>query len=282
MSVSFYHIQLVAALFIFLAAVCINADDTVYPNGYSISCRYSLSDTIIEYPEMVMITRTIVNRESFPLTGLYLSENLPSGLSAFGYSLGINGLSTGSPFVDANPNEIISGCNSYYWLLDDPTEPSGAHDTLYPGDSLVCHFSVTPDSAGLFKLPLHTAVFYGNSISFFATDDTLTLRVQTPLDVDNPGDGSLLPARFITSQGYPNPFNASVRIQYSGENIVGEKLTLVIRNLLGQEIKRETVNVASESGELQWTPETSLSSGIYFYKLEAGQATYSGKLVLVK
>lgn len=272
-----------AVLALMILAISVKADDSVYPAGSSITSRYTLSDTVVDYPEMVTISRTIVNNESFPLTGLYLSDNLPPGLSAIGYSIQINGSSTGSAFFDANPNEIINGCNSYYWVVDDPANASGIHDTLYPGDSLVCQLSIAPDSAGLYQLPLHTAVFYGNSTSYFATDDTVTLRVQASLDVhDNPDDASLLPVSFISSRGYPNPFNASVNIQYEAENLVGRELTLVIRNLLGQEIRRQTVNVVSHTGELVWEPRVEVSSGIYFYTLESGGARQSGKLVLVK
>lgn len=258
------------------------ADDTVYPPGYNITCRYQLSDTLLDLGDTVLITRTLVNHEFFPLSGLFLSENLSPTFDQVSHSTRLNGVTINLTFVDDVADEIVTGYESYYWLIDEPDNPAGAHDTLFAGDSLTTVIALQCTETGTFILPFHSVAFYGNSTSFFATDDTLSVRVQLSSDVEEPGDDQLLPSRFLTSHGYPNPFNGSVRIYFAGENLAGKQLTLVVRNLLGQRIEEQTIRVTGETGELSWTPATHLSSGVYFYELSVPGTVNTGKLVLVK
>jgi len=89
-----------------------------------------------------------------------------------------------------------------------------------------------------------------------------------------------LPEEYILYQNYPNPFNPETTIEFSLPERSDVKITLV--NILGQAIK-EIVNNNYSAGLHQVKLNASdLSSGVYFYKLEAGSFVTAKKLILMK
>jgi hypothetical protein len=98
-----------------------------------------------------------------------------------------------------------------------------------------------------------------------------------PSDVN---EGSNTPETYSLTQNYPNPFNPSTTIKYS----IPEQSFVKIKvfNLLGQEIA-ELVNQEQHIGNYQLSFDaTNLPSGIYFYKLEAGNFVQTKKMILIK
>jgi len=89
-----------------------------------------------------------------------------------------------------------------------------------------------------------------------------------------------IPTDFTLSQNYPNPFNPSTKIIYTVAEPTQVKIT--VTNFLGQVVE-ELVNDYRERGtyELTFNAEN-LSSGLYFYTLEAGNTKISKKMTLVK
>jgi Ice-binding-like/Secretion system C-terminal sorting domain len=88
------------------------------------------------------------------------------------------------------------------------------------------------------------------------------------------------PKNFELSQNYPNPFNPSTTIRFnlSEAGIV----KLMIFNILGQEI-RTLVNEFKESGVHTINFDAGeFSSGMYIYKLEAGNFVQTRKMTLLK
>jgi len=89
-----------------------------------------------------------------------------------------------------------------------------------------------------------------------------------------------LPNVFSLKQNYPNPFNPRTNIQFSIPK--AEYVTLIIYNLLGQEVNT-LVSEKLTPGEYKYTWDASqLASGVYIYKLEAGNFTNTKKLILLK
>ncbi|MFH0736024.1 MAG: T9SS type A sorting domain-containing protein [bacterium] len=85
---------------------------------------------------------------------------------------------------------------------------------------------------------------------------------------------------FKLNQNYPNPFNPSTTISFGLQS--KEFVTLKVYDVLGKEIAL-LVNEELNSGFYQRQFNGfSLSSGIYFYKLQAGNFCETRKLVLVK
>ena len=94
----------------------------------------------------------------------------------------------------------------------------------------------------------------------------------------------LVPQKFVLFQNYPNPFNPSTRIQYSIEKPA--QVSLKVYNVLGNEVAT-LVNSRQDAGSYTVTFNTnkaiySLSSGVYFYRLEAGSFVSTKKLILLK
>ncbi|MBN1351285.1 T9SS type A sorting domain-containing protein [candidate division KSB1 bacterium] len=108
------------------------------------------------------------------------------------------------------------------------------------------------------------------------------LKVHTRIVVTNIEDDEIhsVPENFKLYQNYPNPFNPSTRIAYSLAK--SNHVTLKIYNLAGQEIVA-LVNELQSAGEyeISWQPK-GLSSGLYFYKLQAGESSEVKKLILQK
>jgi hypothetical protein len=99
-----------------------------------------------------------------------------------------------------------------------------------------------------------------------------------------------VPVGFELSQNYPNPFNPSTTIKFTlPEQQGGANLpaTLKIYNVLGK-VVRTLVNEPMASGDHQvvWDGKddrgNQAASGIYFYKLRAGDFQDTKKMVLMK
>jgi hypothetical protein len=90
----------------------------------------------------------------------------------------------------------------------------------------------------------------------------------------------LLPIEFSLSQNYPNPFNPTTTLQYSiPENGI---VKLSIYNLLGEQVTT-IVNDYKEAGNYQIEFDASeLSSGIYYYRLQANSLVKTRKMILMK
>ena len=88
------------------------------------------------------------------------------------------------------------------------------------------------------------------------------------------------PNNFALFQNYPNPFNPTTNISY--QLPITGNVTLKIYDMLGREIAT-LVNEVKEPGtyELKWNA-ANLPSGIYLYKLNAGNFAQTRKLVLLK
>ncbi len=87
------------------------------------------------------------------------------------------------------------------------------------------------------------------------------------------------PETFSLAQNYPNPFNPSTTISYSLPTTT--TVSLRIFNTLGQEVAL-LVNEQNSPGYYQMTWNASVSSGIYFYRLQAGEYVETKKMILLK
>jgi len=89
-----------------------------------------------------------------------------------------------------------------------------------------------------------------------------------------------IPSQFSLSQNYPNPFNPSTVIEYSIPQ--REKVSLKIYDVLGKEVA-SLVDEDKSAGKYSVRFNAgSLSSGVYFYILRAGDFISAKKLILMK
>ena len=93
-------------------------------------------------------------------------------------------------------------------------------------------------------------------------------------------DVSSLPRDFALSQNFPNPFNPSTKIRFGLP--LREVTKLIIYDILGREVS-VLVNKELEAGyhEVEFNA-INLASGVYFYKLNAGNFSDIKKFVLMK
>jgi len=139
--------------------------------------------------------------------------------------------------------------------------------------------TVVPDWINLTSTELMVLVDEGNNGTI---DDTLfLLNKLTGLGDDQ---GSLIPTEFRLEQNYPNPFNPTTRIQYA----IGSRqfVTLRVYDVLGNKIAT-LVNEEKSAGTYEVEFNTSSikhfpSSGIYFYRLQAGSFVETKKMILIR
>jgi len=94
-----------------------------------------------------------------------------------------------------------------------------------------------------------------------------------------------LPTKYELFQNYPNPFNPETKIRFDiPENFKFEisNLKLVVYDILGKEVVM-LVNETLQPGTYEVTFDGSnLPSGIYFYRIVAGDFTAVKRMVLIK
>ena len=89
-----------------------------------------------------------------------------------------------------------------------------------------------------------------------------------------------LPRIFALNQNYPNPFNPVTMINYQIPMI--NDVELSIYNILGQKVAT-LVNERKQAGyhQVEWDA-SGLASGIYYYRIEAGEFQDVKKMILIK
>jgi hypothetical protein len=94
------------------------------------------------------------------------------------------------------------------------------------------------------------------------------------------GAGIYSASNVTSTQNYPNPFNPSTTISFSLPQTGNVKLTLF--DALGRNVQ-EIANKEFSSGDHSINfNAANLTSGVYFYRIEAGSFVQSKKMVLLK
>ncbi len=88
------------------------------------------------------------------------------------------------------------------------------------------------------------------------------------------------PTEFALQQNYPNPFNPTSVIEYSLPS--SSHVLLELYNLLGQKIATLVNDVKAPGFYQVQVDGAHLASGVYIYRLTAGQKTFVRKMALVK
>ncbi len=156
------------------------------------------------------------------------------------------------------------------WASTSPT--SGI---VAPGDSTSVELRIHP-----FGLRTDTLYTGGLRITGNTPDVRrigLGLRTSNPVSVGGPGG---IPTTFVLDQNYPNPFNPATTIRYGLPHAA--QVTLVVYNTLGQQVS-SLVNEQQQAGYHEVKLENpGLASGVYFYRIQAGDFVATRKLLLLK
>ncbi|MCA0444604.1 MAG: T9SS type A sorting domain-containing protein [Bacteroidetes bacterium] len=168
---------------------------------------------------------------------------------------------------------------------------------IYSAGDRIILYEELPDGSTvitfqLFNNTLEDSTFYNTNGRFIGEGDTLLLTTtnelkstdvysftltSTGIEENNAG---VKPVSFSLSQNYPNPFNPATVINY--QLPVNSMTKLKIYDVIGREVAT-LVNEMKPAGRYQVTFNAGhLSSGVYFYRIEAGSFVQTKKLILVK
>jgi hypothetical protein len=136
-----------------------------------------------------------------------------------------------------------------------------------------------------------TVLFAPSLVQLYADTMNISSNAAGTLSIPVVGSGvpassvgeSELPATYALLQNYPNPFNPVTRISY--ELPKAGWVTLSVFNMLGQEVAElvnEFKNAGRYTAEFNMNGNVALSSGVYMYKMHAGDFTESRKMLLLK
>ncbi|HUU28682.1 MAG TPA: choice-of-anchor D domain-containing protein [archaeon] len=118
-------------------------------------------------------------------------------------------------------------------------------------------------------------------------DASFEKGVQTEISLETLSLNTVLPKAPSLRQNYPNPFNPTTTISYSIPENSEMPVTLNVYNIRGQ-LVRTLVNEVKSAGfyQVQWNGEDNrgrkITSGIYIYRIQAGDFVQTRKMVLLK
>jgi hypothetical protein len=125
----------------------------------------------------------------------------------------------------------------------------------------------------------------GGNFNCWAAFDEIKIA-PTYADLNTPPSGIFtspvgnLPYRFTLEQNYPNPFNPATTLSY---NIpIQTEVKITVFDILGREVTT-LVDAVKMPGTYQVTFDASrLTSGIYFYQMQAGSFSQTRKMMLLE
>jgi len=187
--------------------------------------------------------------------------------------------------------------NPKYFYTGDPVKRTGWLDT-HPDDmrtvfhtgpfdlaanesvEILIAYSVGRGDTELESIDV-TKQIVNNAISFYNTNFTyVPVGVKENITVQ-------LPTEFYLSQNYPNPFNPSTTITYSIPVVDAyyastTNVVLKVYDILGREVAT-LVKKEQKAGNYEVNFDaSSLTSGVYFYRLQSGSFNKSRKMILLK
>jgi hypothetical protein len=157
------------------------------------------------------------------------------------------------------------------WLSVEPS-----NGTVEPGRSL--ELSINLDFSDTTLTP--DSLYLGQIIVRNNSRETPSIPVTVGLRSGVESGGESMPSTFALRQNYPNPFNSSTIFDFSLP--AKTHVVLEVFNVLGEKVS-VLIDKDFPAGKhiLTWRPEN-LASGIYMYRLTAGEITKSCKLTLLK
>jgi hypothetical protein len=124
----------------------------------------------------------------------------------------------------------------------------------------------------------------GNAEIYYKQDPT-----GNPVSVEN--ISTEIPKDFMLYQNYPNPFNPSTKIKFTIPSVGTSLMKFVqlkVYDILGNEVatlvneEKPAGNYEIEFNAIATNRDLSLSSGIYFYQLKAGEFIQTKKMILLR
>jgi len=118
----------------------------------------------------------------------------------------------------------------------------------------------------------------GHSFETGTGGDIATMKFSKNVGIQNINEN--IPDNYVLYQNYPNPFNPFSTIKYDVPN--DTRVKIVIYDLVGREVKT-LVNEDKPAGsyDIQFNG-SNFASGVYFYRIQAGDYIVTKRMVLLK
>jgi photosystem II stability/assembly factor-like uncharacterized protein len=187
-------------------------------------------------------------------------------------------------FSTISPLLIVfaKGTDSSYVI----TAPSSlGSNPMFPGTAYTTNNGATWTQVS--NLPCGPAVFSSYNTGWCGSINDSVYKWESNILVTSVNEVDEVFDNFILEQNYPNPFNPSTTIKYQipaslNPSQGGTLVTLKVYDVLGDEVAT-LVNEEKPAGSYEVSFNAAkLSSGIYFYSLQAGSYTQTKKLILMK
>jgi photosystem II stability/assembly factor-like uncharacterized protein len=182
-------------------------------------------------------------------------------------------------------SDISGGCNAS-WV-------SGTNTVFICAENSTSNKNILrSDDGGLTWIAQNTSpvqdikeldnIRYDNDVVLFSASSSGEIlksrQIIQPVGIEE--IGSSIPHDFLLKQNYPNPFNPSTKITYAIPN--KSFVTLRVYDQLGS-LVGELVQEEKEAGEYEIVFNASdLSSGIYFYRIQARDFVETKKMILLR
>lgn len=190
-------------------------------------------------------------------TGVYISTNNGSTWTQTALSQPIRSLT-------ADGNNIFAGTNSN----------TGVYYTNNNGTSWI------QKNQGFTSLTTINALFIDNNFIFAGTQGQSVWKRSLTEIIGIRNISSEIPSAFSLEQNYPNPFNPETKIKFSVSKSGGVKIT--VYDMIGREVQ-ELVNESLKPGIYETTFNGAiLNSGVYLYKITAGEFSETKRMLLIK
>ena len=198
--------------------------------------------------------------------------------------LGVMWTSGGGHWVDLIGGGYINGNPWIAWVNDANQGFTTNGTTTTSDDSVKNNGGLTPKQGGYGW----SYITKNKNLIYIAGADSsngvLDLAFSESIDSTVTGiddeEKSFVPNKYNLEQNYPNPFNPSTTISY--QIPVPGKVTLKIYDILGREVTT-LVNKEQKAGNYKVNFDASgLASGVYFYRITAGQFVSVKKMILMK
>ncbi len=151
-------------------------------------------------------------------------------------------------------------------------------------DSLLWDFNPALGNLILSCEPEHSGE---DSLMITVTDDSGAAVTDTMRVLVNPPSGIFaeaenpIPTEFALKQNYPNPFNPSTTIDFDIPKT--SEVILEIFNILGEEVATLVSDrLTAGSYSYEWSRPAGMASGVYLYRLEAGEFVETRKMILMR
>ncbi|HKK24172.1 MAG TPA: lamin tail domain-containing protein [Gracilimonas sp.] len=117
------------------------------------------------------------------------------------------------------------------------------------------------------------------TVNMTNNEPRFTIKLSRGTSTSNQNDIDI-PKQFYLRQNYPNPFNPSTKIQY--DIAKQSRVSIEVFNLMGQRVATLIDKVRSPGSYHATWNASAQASGVYYYRLKAGNTVMTRKMMLIK